>query len=130
MYSSENITKILDLRFEEPESYEYTGNKPSDELIVKALDYVRQIKRSPAPKIHLGIDGIETVIVFQWDFENGGTTWLTLYEEKYTLFSINSEGERAEFESDEVNYLHEEELLEGLDFNVEEFVLFGKCSNK
>lgn len=129
MYSSENITEILDLRFEEPTSYEYTGNRPSDELIVKALDFVRQIKRNPTPKVHLGIEGIDTVVVFQWDFENGGVVQLTLYEEKYALFAINENGKQAKFESDEEDYLHEEELLEDLDSNIEEFILFVKYSN-
>lgn len=129
MYSSENITKILDLRFEEPECYEYTGNRPSDELIVKALDYIRRIKKNPAPKIYLGIEGIDTVIVFRWDFENGSTVCITLYEEEYTLFAMKSDGQQVEFKSDEEDYLHEEELLEELDSNIEEFILFVKCTD-
>lgn len=46
MYSQENITEILDLRFEHPTSYEYTGDRPSGELIVRALDFIRHIIKS------------------------------------------------------------------------------------
>lgn len=129
MYSSENITEILDLRFEEPKSYEYTGSRPSDELIVKALDYVRRIKKNPAPKIYAGIEGIDTVIVFQWDFANSGTVCLTLHEDEYTLFAIKNDGQQVEFKSDKEDYLHEEELLEELDFNIEAFILFVKYTD-
>ena len=42
MYTSENISTILDFRFQEPTRYEYTGNRPSNELILDALDFVRK----------------------------------------------------------------------------------------
>lgn len=91
MYSSENITEILDLRFEEPECYEYTGNRPSDKLIVKALDLVRTLPCMYNPSISLGVDGIDTVIKFTWTIKDRGIIQYVLSEEslKFYVFDNN-----------------------------------------
>lgn len=113
MYSSENITKILDLRFEEPESYEYTGNRPSDELIVKALDLVRFFIKVTEPKIYLGVDGIETVVRFTWDIKNYGFVQCTLSENKVNFYATDYRN------ADEQNGVLDEEDFE-LDCNENE----------
>ena len=51
MYSKENISEILDFRFQTPTSYEYTGDRPSDELILDALDLIRKFVKCTAPYI-------------------------------------------------------------------------------
>lgn len=89
MYSSENITKILDLRFEKPENYEYTGNKPSDELIVRALDLVRTLPCMYNPTISLGVEGIDTVIKFTWKIKDKGIIQYVLSEEKLKFYSFD-----------------------------------------
>jgi hypothetical protein len=89
MYSSENITKILDLRFEEPESYEYTGNKPSDELIVRALDLVRTLPCMYNPTISLGVEGIDTVIKFTWKIKDKEIIQYVLSEEKLKFYAFD-----------------------------------------
>ena len=72
MYTSENISTILDFRYQIPTNYEDTGNRPSDELILDALDLVRKFVKCPEPHIILGTDGLNTVIKYIWNVGSCG----------------------------------------------------------
>ena len=88
MYTSENISTILDFRYQIPTNYEDTGNKPSDELILNAIDLVRKFIKCPQPYIILGMDGLNTVIRFMWDIGSHGVIQYTLAEDYLKLFVI------------------------------------------
>lgn len=90
MYSTENISTILGFRNEEPESCEYTGKRPSDELILEALDLVRKFKRCQEPEIILGIEGLETVIRFTWNVGEFGIVQYTLSEDYLKLWVLDN----------------------------------------
>lgn len=91
MYSTENISTILDFRREEPENYEYIGKRPSDELILEALDLVRKFKRCQEPEIVLGIEGLETVIRFTWNVGEFGIIQYTLSEDYLKLWVLDND---------------------------------------
>lgn len=86
MYSVENIATIFDFRNQIPTSYEYEGNKPSDELILEALDLVRKFVKCPEPKITLTIEGITTVIRFTFKVGEFGFIQYTLSEDYLKLY--------------------------------------------
>lgn len=89
MYSAENIATIFDFRNQIPTSYEYEGNRPSDELILEALDLVRKFKKCSAPEIVLGLEGLETVIRFTWYIGDFGFIQYTLSEDNLKLYVID-----------------------------------------
>lgn len=91
MYSTENISTILDFRREEPENYEYIGKRPSDELILEALDLVRKFKRCQEPETVLGIEGLETVIRFTWNVGEFGIIQYTLSEDYLKLWVLDND---------------------------------------
>ena len=90
MYYTENITTILDFRNQKPTSYEYTGNRLSNELILEALDLVRKFVQIPESQIILGIDGVDTVIKFIWNVGDSGIIQHTLSEDYLKLFVIDN----------------------------------------
>lgn len=90
MFYTENITTILDFRNQKPTSYEYTGNRPSDELILEALDLVRKFVQIPEPQIILGTEGIDTVIKFIWNVGDSGLIQYTLSKNYLKLFVIDN----------------------------------------
>lgn len=90
MYSMENISTILNFRNEEPEIYECTGKRPSDELILEALDLVRKFTRCNNLEITLGIEGLETVIRFTWHIGEFGIIQYTLSEDYLKLWVIDN----------------------------------------
>ena len=93
MYIRENISEILDFRFQTPTSYEYTGNRPSDELILDALDLVRKFIKCREPQIILGIDGVNTTAIkFIWNVGSYGVIQYTLTEDYLKLFVIDNDG--------------------------------------
>ena len=93
MYSKENISEILDFRFQTPTSYEYTGDRPSDELILDALDLVRKFIKCREPQIILGIDGVNTTAIkFVWNIGSYGVIQYTLTEDYLKLFVIDNDG--------------------------------------
>ena len=92
MYTSENISTILDFRYQIPTNYEDTGNKPSDELILNAIDLVRKFIKCPEPYIILGMDGLNTVVRFMWDIGSHGVIQYTLAEDYLKLFVIDDDG--------------------------------------
>ena len=93
MYSKENISEILDFRFQTPTSYEYTGDRPSDELILDALDLVRKFIKCREPQIILGIDGVNTTAIkFIWNIGSYGVIQYTLTEDYLKLFVIDNDG--------------------------------------
>ena len=93
MYSKENISEILDFRFQTPTSYEYTSDRPSDELILDALDLVRKFIKCREPQIILGIDGVNTTAIkFVWNLGSYGVIQYTLTEDYLKLFVIYNEG--------------------------------------
>ena len=93
MYSRENILEILDFRFQTPTSYEYTGDRPSDELILDALDLVRKFIKCCEPQIILGIDGVNTTAIkFIWNVGSYGVIQYTLTEDYLKLFVIDNDG--------------------------------------
>ena len=93
MYSKENILEILDFRFQTPTSYEYTGDRPSDELILDALDLVRKFIKCREPQIILGIDGVNTTTIkFTWNIGSYGVIQYTLTEDYLKLFVIDNDG--------------------------------------
>ena len=89
MYSTENIASIFDFRNQTPTSYEYEGNKPSDELILEALDLVRKFVKCPEPEIVLGIEGLDTVIRFTFNVGDFGLIQYTLSEDYLKLYVID-----------------------------------------
>ena len=89
MYSAENIATIFNFRNQMPTSYEYEGNKPSDELILEALDLVRKFTKCIEPEITLGIEGIDTVIRFTWNIGDFGFIQYTLSEDNLKLYVID-----------------------------------------
>lgn len=93
MYSAENIATIFDFRNQIPTSYEYEGNKPSDELTLEALDLVRKFTNCPEPEIILGIEGIDTVIRFTWSVGDFGIIQYTLSEDYLKLYVIDDNSE-------------------------------------
>ena len=93
MYSVENIATIFDFRNQIPTNYEYEGNKPSDELILEALDLVRKFTNCTEPKITLGVEGIETVIRFTWNVGAFGLIQYTLSEDYLKLYVIDDNSE-------------------------------------
>ena len=93
MYSRENISEILDFRFQTPTNYEYTGDRPSDELILDALDLVRKFIKCREPQIILGIDGVNTTAIkFIWNVSSYGVIQYTLTEDYLKLFVIDDDG--------------------------------------
>ena len=93
MYSKENISEILDFRFQTPTSYEYTSDRPSDELILDALDLVRKFIKCREPQIILGIDGVNTTAIkFVWNLGSYGVIQYTLTEDYLKLFVIDNDG--------------------------------------
>ena len=93
MYSKENISEILDFRFQTPTSYEYTGDRPSDELILDALDLVRKFIKCREPQIILGIDGVNTTAIkFIWNIGSYGVIQYTLTEDYLKLLVIDDDG--------------------------------------
>ena len=92
MYTSENISTILDFRYHTPTNYEDTGNRPSDELILDALDLVRKLIKCPEPYIILGMDGLDTVVKFIWNVGSQGVIQYTLSEDYLKLFVIDDDG--------------------------------------
>ena len=93
MYTSENISTILDFRNQTPIRCEYTGDRPSDELILDALDLVRKFVKCPEPQIILGIDGVNTTAIkFIWNIGSYGVIQYTLTEDYLKLFVINDDG--------------------------------------
>lgn len=93
MYSKENISEILDFRFQKPTSYEYTGDRPSDELILDALDLVRKFIKCREPQIILSIDGVNTTAIkFIWNVGSYGVIQYTLTEDYLKLFVIDNDG--------------------------------------
>ena len=93
MYSRENISEILDFRFQTPTNYEYTGDRPSDELILDALDLVRKFIKCREPQIILGIDGVNTTAIkFIWNVGSYGVIQYTLTEDYLKLFVIDDDG--------------------------------------
>lgn len=106
MYSRENISEILDFRFQTPTSYEYTGDRPSDELILDALDLVRKFIKCREPQIILGIDGVNTTAIkFIWNVGSYGVIQYTLTEDYLKLFVIDND-ENILVNDEELN--HEE----------------------
>lgn len=93
MYSAENIATIFDFRNQTPTNYDYKGDKPSDELILEALDLVRKFTNCPEPEIILGIEGIETVIRFTWNVGDFGIIQYTLSEDYLKLWVIDDNSE-------------------------------------
>ena len=89
MYSTENIATIFDFRNQTPTSYEYEGNKPSDKLILEALDLVRKFVKCPEPEIVLGIEGLDTVIRFTFNVGDFGLIQYTLSEDYLKLYVID-----------------------------------------
>lgn len=89
MYSEENITTIFDFRNQTPTSYEYEGKKPSDELILDALDLVRKFVKCPEPEITLVIEGINTVIRFTFNVGDFGFIQYTLSEDCLKLYVMD-----------------------------------------
>lgn len=89
MYSTENIATIFDFRNQIPESYDYEGKRPSDELILEALDLVRKFTKCSSPKIVLGLEGLETVIRFTWYIGDFGFIQYTLSEDNLKLYVID-----------------------------------------
>lgn len=93
MYTRENISEILDFRFQTPTSYEHIGNRPSDELILNALDLVRKFIKCREPQIILGIDGVNTTAIkFIWNVGSYGVIQYTLTEDYLKLFVIDNDG--------------------------------------
>ena len=93
MYSRENISEILDFRFQTPTNYEYTGDRPSDELILDALDLIRKFIKCSEPQIILGIDGVNTTAIkFIWNVGSYGVIQYTLTEDYLKLFVIDNDG--------------------------------------
>lgn len=90
MYSVDNISTIFDFRNQSPTSYDYEGDRPSDELILEALDLVRKFITSPEPEITLGIEGINTVIRFIWNIEDFGFVQYTLSENYLKLYVMDN----------------------------------------
>lgn len=104
MHSRENISEILDFRFQTPTSYEYTGDKPSDELILDALDLVRKFIKCREPQIILGIDGVNTTAIkFIWNVGSYGIIQYTLTEDYLKLFVIDDDGNIL-VNDEELNY--------------------------
>ena len=93
MYSAENIATIFDFRNQTPTSYKYEGNKPSDELILEALDLVRKFVKCPEPEIVLGIEGLDTVIRFTFNVGDFGLIQYTLSEDYLKLWVIDDNSE-------------------------------------
>lgn len=93
MYSAENIATIFDFRNQIPTNYEYEGHKPSDKLIIEALDFVRKFTNCPEPDITLGIEGIKTVIRFTWNVGDFGFIQYTLSEDYLKLYAIDDNSE-------------------------------------
>ena len=90
MYSEENISVIFDFRNQTPTSYEYEGKRPSNELILNALDLIRKFVKSPEPEINLGIEGINTVIKFIWNIGDFGFVQYTLSENYLKLYVMDN----------------------------------------
>ena len=91
MYSWENITEILDFR-NLVTGWDGNGaNRPSDELIVDALDLVRKFQKTPNPKIYVNVVGIDTVIKFHWDVKEFGFIECTLSENYLKLFVMDND---------------------------------------
>lgn len=91
MYSEENITTLFDFRNQTPTSYEYEGNRPSDELILKALDLVRKFIKCPEPKITLGVEGIDTIIRFTFNVGEFGFVQYTLSKNYLKLYVMTDD---------------------------------------
>ena len=93
MYSAENIATIFNFRNQIPTRYEYEGNKPSDELILEALDLVRKFTKCIESKITLDIEEIDTVIRFTWNIGDFGIIQYTLSEDYLKLWVIDDDSE-------------------------------------
>lgn len=93
MYSAENIATIFDFRNQTPTNYDCECHRPSDELILEALDLVRKFTNCPEPEITLGIEGIETVIRFTWNIGDFGIIQYTLSEDCLKLWVIDDNSE-------------------------------------
>ena len=91
MYSWENITEILDFRNLVTGWDDNGANRPSDELIVDALDLVRKFQKTPNPKIYVNVVGIDTVIKFHWDVKEFGFIECTLSENYLKLFVMDND---------------------------------------
>ena len=92
MYLVGNISTILDFRNQTPTNYEYTGDRPSDELIVDALDLVRKFVKCHETHIMIGIDDLNTVINYIWKVGSYGVIQDTLSEDYLKLFVIDDDG--------------------------------------
>lgn len=72
MYSWDNFTTIMDFRNLSKGWDNSTAKRPSDVLIVRALDLIRKFIKAPEPKIYIDVAGRDTVIKFHWDIDWGG----------------------------------------------------------
>lgn len=91
MYSQDNIRTILDFRNLSTGWNNNVADRPSDELIVEALDLVRKFKKVPQPKMCVNVVGIDTIINFQWYVKEFGFIELTLSEDYLKLFVMDND---------------------------------------
>lgn len=90
MHLMKNISKILDFRSKRPEIYGYIGEKPSDKLILDALELVRKFTIQDDLKITLDIHGLDTVVKFSWNIGDFGIIQYTLHEDRLTLWVLDN----------------------------------------
>lgn len=91
MYSQENIATILEFRnLPDPRDGNAT-NKPSDELILSALDLIRKFHKTPEPNVILHTIGINTVIKFNWTIGRHGLIEYALSEDYLKLLVLDDD---------------------------------------
>ena len=126
MYSWDNIVEILDFRNLSTGWNDNGADRPSDELIIEALDLVRKFRKVPTPKVYANVVGIDTVIKFHWDVKEFGFIECTLSEDYLKLFVLddNSNILVNDVEIDNVEY-------NSIDFIIEYFwrVVSGEIKN-
>lgn len=89
MYSQENISTIFEFR-NLPDCWDgNAANKPSDDLILSALDLVRKFHKTPKPNISIHTVGIDTVIKFSWQIGSYGFIEYVLSDDYLKLFVMD-----------------------------------------
>lgn len=91
MYTQENISTIFEFR-NLSDCWDYNeANRPSDELILLALDLVRKFHKTPEPNISIHTVGIDTVIKFSWQIESYGFIEYVLSDNYLKLFVMDDD---------------------------------------
>lgn len=89
MYSQENISTIFEFRNLSDCWDGNAANRPSDELILSALDLVRKFHKTPEPNISIHTVGIDTVIKFSWQIGSYGFIEYVLSDDYLKLFVMD-----------------------------------------